>query len=267
MVRKYFRRMARKGKRMVKRAIKKRYGTWKSPKLGNVVKDVMFLKTMINAEKKRYRFASSAQQAVSQVTANASGHWVFDCTPTPTQGSGFSERNGSSIKVHSSYMKFQFYQQANTTQPIRLRMYYILVKGDPALTNTVVTEFLAANQWIYNQNTVTIRDFNSVRNPDYYGDYRVLQTKTFMLKPDAYSGQTQIKDIVIKHKYNRGKGHHIRFDANSQTLSNGQLVLLCVADNGNQSGATASTLNGIPTSGVLSGAVFNYDITHYYIDN
>ncbi|MEO5351376.1 MAG: hypothetical protein H7836_17300 [Magnetococcus sp. YQC-3] len=267
-VTRYAKGVARRAGSAALSAAKARYGSsLQNANWANIAKDVALLKEVINSEKKRFRYASSAQQAVSQVSGNASGHWVFDMTPTPVQGASLSQRNGASVKLHSTYAKFQFYQQGSATGPIRLRMYAILVKGDPAPLATVTNEFLAPNQWIFNQNTVLIRDYNSQRNPDFYGDYKVLGTKNMTIRPDSFSGQTQIRDMVMKLKYNRGKGHHLRWDGDTNTLSGGQLVLLCVADSGNQSGATASTLNGIPIVGTLTGCVFNYDIQHYYYDN
>lgn len=264
----YAKGVAKRAGQVALSAAKERYGTFTDPKLANIWKDVMMLKSVINSEKKRIRIASASQQAVSQVNANASGHWALDVTPQPAQGITMSTRNGASIKLHSSYMKFQFYQQTANVHPMRLKLYIIEVRGDPIPAATAAGEFFAANQWIAAQNSfIAIRDYNSQRNPDYFRDYRVLAQKGFTLKADNYNGQTMIKDIVVKLKYNRGKGHHVRFDSDTTTVTQGQLVAFIVADSGNQNGSTGSTLNGIPIAAVLTGATFNYDLQHYFYDN
>lgn len=159
-------------------------------------------------------------------------------------------------------MKFQFTHQANTTQPIRMKLYVIHIPGVPTsnITGFINSMFLP-NPFITGG---TIRDYNSQPNPDYFRQYRILTSRKIYLPPDQYSGALSIKDIQIPMKY---KNHHIRFNADSSTdVTSGQLIILIMSDSGNM-GGTASTLGNIPVTGVSTGAIVNYNIIHYYYDN
>jgi len=60
---------------------------------------------MINAEKKRYEISVNGV-AFAQLNGNAAGLYALDITPIPAVGSNFNQRSGSSIKICSSYAKF-----------------------------------------------------------------------------------------------------------------------------------------------------------------
>jgi hypothetical protein len=83
--------------RKVGRVVKKRYFKGKgygNPKLGRMTKDIMFLKGIVNAEKKRITISQTAQIGPAQVFANSNGNIVTDITPIPVQNSTFTGRNG-----------------------------------------------------------------------------------------------------------------------------------------------------------------------------
>lgn len=248
---------------------RKRYGTLAKPKYGRILKDVMFLKGVVNAEKKRINVVNTGAVALGQVIGNASGHFCLDITPTPAQGATVSTRSGASIKLHSMFAKFQFNQLANTNHPARFKMQIVQVLGAPQLAGNIPNQFFIGNRWISNNNSGSpqVFDFASERNPDYYGQYKVLRTKYFTIQPDSLSGQTMLKDVQLKMKFNRGKGHHIRFNADTTTVSNGQIVLIITCDSGNASASVTSTLAGVQISGVNTAYGLNYDIMEYYFDN
>lgn len=255
--------------RNVKKAFINRYGTLKAPNLANIVSDVAFLKGIINAEKKRYNIVNSGAVAIGQVVGNASGHVCFDITPTPSQSNTISGRSGSSLKLTTAFMKFQFNQLANANHPARLKIHIIQVLGSPQLVANIPNQFYQGNKWIATNNAGSpqIYDFASERNPDYYGQYKVLRTKTFTIQPDSLSGQTMLKDIQMKMKFNKGKGHHIRYNADTNTVANGQIVCLITCDSGNASASTSSTLAGVQIQGTNTAYGLNYDMVHYYFDN
>ena len=75
--------------------------------LSRVIKDVGILKSMVNSEKFRLETKVDGL-GVAQVNVNASGHYIVDVTPVPPQGDGYNNRQGNSIKLHSSHYDFFF---------------------------------------------------------------------------------------------------------------------------------------------------------------
>lgn len=232
-----------------------------------VVKDVAYLKSMINAEKKRLDIVSNSSLALGQVNANASGQYTMDITPIAPENDTFSGRSGSSIKLHSSYMKFQFWQMSSGVNPTKGMIYLVQVKGAPQTPATFAGNMFMPNQWISLQNSVPLLDINSELNPDYFGTYRILKKQRFYVKQDSLGNQHIPVNVTIPMKYYRGKGHHIRFTGDSNTVVDGQLVMIILVDNGNASITGASSLVGIPVQSGATGLYFQYDIKHYYYDN
>lgn len=260
-IKKAIKRVARKTKNTVKWLAKKRYGTFKKPKYVNLVSDVAKAAIMLNAEKKRFLNTSATPVPVGQVNINSSGNIVQDITPVMVQGVTYNTRNGASIKLTSAFFRFQFYQQGSRSSAMRIKMYFIRVKGSPQTTTEVQSQFLQTNPFV----SGSIYDLNSNRNPDFFNQYEVLRTKSIYLKDDNTTNDIVIKDIKVGMKF--GKGHHVRFDKDSNTVTQGQLILYIVADSGNISTTTGSTISNIPISGISTGALFNFNHTFYYYDN
>lgn len=202
------------------------------------------------------------------------GGWAsIDITPHPAEGNTFSTREGSSITLMSSYMRFQFQQQSsNTLTPIKIRMTILKTRGAPDLnaSQTMLSWYL--NSALPNGTGIGgnqgIVDYNSNVSPDYRNQYEIIYTKTITLWQDNIDAGLQVKEHTIKLKYNKGLGHKIRFIQNSQTITDGQLTLLLTCDAGNVTnqqyvGPGFATL--VNNAG-LSGAACNFNICHYYVD-
>lgn len=263
-------------KKMLKkmgRAIKRRYlpkgkkgkTSW-GKGLKNLAKDVMTLKSMVNAEKQRYDiFSSDNSQLLGQININNSGHYIQDITPLPSSGSSVGQRKGASIKVHSCFLRAQLQQMSAASSPISGRVYIIAVKGSPVSTAVAAGEFLEPNAWLNAQNPGSvILDSHCVRSQDYYKDYQVIASRRFYIKNDSISGQTMIKDINIPIKF---RSHHVKFVGDTTTVASGQLLALWVADSGNISAGTNSTLLGVSQQGFLTGLFLRYNYQFYYYDN
>ena len=261
----------RKLARSAKRAVKSRYGIGKrrSLNVGQMATDVARLATMINAEKKILSIGVAntlaTGQLVAQVNQNSSGAAAFDLTPLLPQGSGASDRTGNSIKLHSSYFQFQVQQQGNNTaQPIKVR---IEMWSNPSIVQDPAD--LLARLYVTNPFTQII-DYNSARNPDHFNDYRRIMLKTCYLTVDQIGTQIQTKQFAVPFRWNRGKGHHVRYTGTGFTnpltdVKAGQFFLVYFADTGNLSSLT-STLN-VPQQQGLSGATVKMSYRHYYYDN
>lgn len=281
-----FRKTANRIAKKVGRAIKRRYFKgkgYRNPKLVTMSKDIMRLKALVNAEKKQFQINTATPFSVGQYVQSSATNANCACfcteiTPFPTSGTGYNQREGSSIKLHSSLMRFQLYQQSQTSSPIKISIQIIKVVGatqnisystagggsstlPTGLINLYdVNPFIGAGTGTMGQ----IIDYNSQRNQDNFKDYVVLRKKNFTLKNDALGSQTIIKDIKIPMRY---KNHHVRFDKNTTNITEGQLFLLILCDNGNTNSTNTGTLTGVPNTGVNTGAMVQYAITHYYYDN
>lgn len=252
------------GKKLWKRAgkaIKKRY--IKKTGLKQLARDVAMVKSMINAEKKRYTLVNYTPTLIGQCSGNTTAHYTLDITPIPSQNNTFTGRSGSSIKLHAMCMKFQFYQQSATVTPVRLKWYIMKPKGQ-VVTTAITTSWFNSNQWIQSASSVSIYDTHSQFNPDYFGSYNIVRQGKFMLPLDNLSGQTTIKDLTIRLKF---KNHHVRYYGDTTSVVDGQLLLIIFADTGNCSTTTASTLSPIINTAINTGASFVSDIRSYYYDN
>jgi hypothetical protein len=259
-----YKRIVRKVAKKVGRAVKRRYFQGKgysNPKIGQMVKDISVLKSMVNAEKKRLEVPISTGQLVGQVNAANSGHWIADLTPNVTQGSGYNQKTGNSFKWHSSFLDFQFQQQTSVSSPIRLKIEIVKVVGLPY---TTVSDILGKYIEPTSFTSGTIYDIHSPRDPDYYKNFIVLKRKFVYLPMDNTSGQLMLKRVKMGIKY---KNHHVRTNNNDPTITMGQVFMLITADNGNCNGSTVSTITGIPNAGTNTGATFLGEFTHYYYDN
>ena len=259
------------------KGLKHRYTTGSNSRMdfAQIAKDVMYLKSVVNSEKKRFHitYTPTAGQpgvSVGQLNgASASGYFALDVTPNPAQGTTLSTRNGASIKLASSYVKFQVSHQSATVAPINMKIQFWLVKGTPVVAATALEEMYNRNTFILNAaaTTTPVVDYNSDLDPDFFGKYKLLKTVKRKISPDQFSGQAMIVSMQVPMKYNRGQGHHIRYDDNSTTVANGQMIMTVLCDCGNISSATASTNLGVPVTAVSTGLYMNYDILHYFYDN
>lgn len=242
-----------------------RYGRgWKqiaTKGIPQMVRDVAMLKSMVNAEKKRFVITSTSAQSIGQVNYNSSGYLAVDITPTPSENATQSGRSGSSVKLNSAYMKFQFYHQSSTVHNIKLKMYVVQVLGVQSTgPGTFLGNMFLSNSFV----SPSITDFNSQLNPDYFRQYRIIKQKTVSLPPDSVSNAQVIKEVAVPLKF---RNYHVRFNQDTNTVTAGQLFLFILADSGNISSSTASTCTPIPVAGTSTGCLCNYNLTYYYYDN
>lgn len=246
------------GKKLWKKAgtaIKKRY--IRNGGLRQLSKDVAIVKSMINAEKK-YTFTNIAT-TVGQCSVNAdSGYYATDITPIPSEGITQTSRNGASIKVSSMILRCQLVQQTNLNTDMRVTIYIIKNFQNNTINAALVNQFLVPDA------ISTMTDYNSIRNPDYFKLFRVIAKKSYKLSNDSATSQNQLKDFQINLSF---KNHHVRFNADTNTVASGQIWMLVVADTGNKDGTTASTLTNVGNTAVNTGARFICSIRNYYYDN
>lgn len=259
-------RLLRRGARAAGRAIKRRYVHKKGGlKIKQIVKDVSMLKSMVNAEKKRYDIAG--ETPLGQLNgATGQGLFVTDLTPVPQEGVTSTTRTGNSIRLHSAFFKAQFWHMASTTAPITGQLIFMRVWGPPVSNlTTFVNQIFNLNPFVLNAGSPAIVDLNSDQNPDYMRQYKIIKRKRFHIPIDSYAGVNVIKTISVGLKFPKW---HVRYQTDGGAVpTEGQLLMIALVDSGNISGTTASTLSNVPVSGTSTGLNFAYNMYEYYYDN
>lgn len=228
-------------------------------KIARVASEVAILRRLVNAEKKRYEF-TVVNNAVAQVDGNTTGCYVRDITPVMSEGITASTRNGASIKWTSSYINMQFIHQSATQSAIKGKIYFVKVKNQIINNTTFISTFLNQNRFT---TSGVVYDLYSTRQQDYFKDYIVLKTVPFKVECDQLSGQTVCKNLSIPLKF----GHHVKFQGDTNTLTDGQVFMLIVTDSGNMNASTISTVGNIPVTAVSTGLNLCYNCISYYVDN
>lgn len=247
-----------------RKAVKKRYvaksGGRKSTggiRVAKMAKDIMYLKSVLNPEKKRLEVTETGL-TIGQVNGNGDGGFFADCTPIMGQGAGYAQRNGAGIKLHSTVWHFQFAQQASATSRVKGIIEVWEVLGDPQGGFTFRNEHFDVNPF------TTVRDYNCQINPDHFMKGRCVARRRFSVLTDSVGGEKLITDVKIPIKYNKGKGKHIRFEKDTNTIANGQMCLIIRLDRGNI--GAVSTLN-VPDVAINTGLTCQYNRLDFYYDN
>ena len=168
MVFKNIQRNRRIAKRVGK-AVKARYFKGKgysNPKLGQITSDVMMLKKLVNAEKKHTTLSANGL-SVGQFSGNIAGLYALDITPVPSVGVSEIQRNGTSIKLVSSYLRFQFVAQSACINRTKLRIMLVQTSGQYISSiNSWVADRFKVNPFITGGSII---DYNSAWNTNTYG--------------------------------------------------------------------------------------------------
>lgn len=261
----YVKRIAKKVFKRGKKFVKRRYvGRKGKLRTRRIARDVAYLKSVINSEKKHLR-TDVEDVYVGQVNGNANGYYLADVSPAPTQGTGFQNRIGNSIKLHATHWEMMIARQSGPSiiNPIKMNIKIIEVVGEPYTTpsNAIEGKFLYHNPFI---DTTNIFDYHSGRVPEYFKNYRVLKNKNIFMPGNSIGGQLSNKTIKFGLKY---KNLHIKWKGDSVNQSVGQLLLLITCDSGNRSTTTTSTLDNIYQAGTSTGLLIQHYRTDYFYDN
>lgn len=199
------------------------------------------------------------QQQVAQVSGNSTGHWAFEVSPAPANSTAQNGMIGNEIQLTSCFYDFQFISQSAMTLGQRLKMYIIQVKGLPINVAAAGTMFLDPTNFITSS---TIYDLHSPRNMDYAKNFKLLKTHNVTIKADNYGTQGN-QFVRIKGGLKFKKPITQKYSTN---ITEGQIICLIVADSGNSSPSTASTIPNIPVTAVNTGTNFFFNWRNYYTD-
>lgn len=256
--------MLKRASRYVKKEGKKRYiNSSGRIATGKIMKDVAWLKSVLNPEKKKWQ-QNVTDASVGQCDINASGWYAIDITPAPAQGTTSITRNGNSIRVHSAYIKYQLQNQSLTAGAgAKLRMMVIKVVGQPRTTmSDCVTTMFDANSFVTGGSII---DYFSDRNEEAFKQFQIIRSKNIRIAPNNHNNQRALVTGGFGVKF---KNHHVKFVADGlSTVQDGQYFLLVLADNGNRATVTPSTLAGTSETAVLTGQALQLDITQWFYDN
>lgn len=261
-MRKYAKRFGRAvGKRLRKRYIAPKSG---GLRVGKIARDVMYLKSLVNSEKKRFSIAVfdqvAGQIAATSATTAVDGFYCADMTPVMGQGVTNSTRNGSSVRVCSINFQCQVKQQSGTLSPKKLKFIWVLNRGITTSTTNFANNYISVNPFN------GYRDFNSSINPDFIKNFTILRQKIVTIPADNLTNQLMIKDFRVGFRFK--SGHHIRYDGNTSTVNAGQMFLIVLGDSGNtQATGYTGPNNGLTQVGASTGSLINYVNTLYFYDN
>lgn len=245
-------------RKVAKYGAKKVYRRYSSGGVAQVVKDVAMLKAMVNTEKKY--FDATYSDTLGQCIGNFTGVNYKDITPLPVQNVAYNGRTGQSIKLVSAQINIIINNQSAQRVGQRIRFEIYSIKGDPKTLAAVGLE-------LYDTNPLTsIVDYMSNRNPNNFGDFKKICTRYIYYPPEQHSGSgaaARQKTMKINLKLN----HHLRFDKNTLSLINGQIVIFAVTETGNASPATASVLPNIANAAINTGFEYDLSTRFYYVDN
>ena len=209
-----------------------------------IVQDIKTIGSMVNAEKKRIE-QNVGQVLVGQYnTVGVSGHYIADITPIVPQGITIATRNGASLKLHSSVMKFQMAQQSNCITTMRIKVFIIKVIGPTVTPN--IANFFDINPF------TNAYDVNCSRNIDKMVGFKILKVQNATLKADSIATEASKMEFMMAWKH---KGDsHIRYDKDTNTVTKGQLLMIIVADTGDVGPAS------------LTGVGIQNTTRHFYYD-
>lgn len=228
-----------------------------------LIKDVAMLKGIINSEKFRVETMAEGIQ-IGQVNANTSGHYIQDFTPLPSQGDGYNNRQGNSIRWKSSHYSLFLQRNGNSVGSMKVQIELIKVIGEPySSASNILGKFIEPNRWIAGG---TIYDIASDRKPEYFKQYRVLRKLTISLPALQYAGQTGAQQKIVNFGL-KLPNHHVKWNNNSNTLADGQVICLIRCDTGNANQSTVSTLDSIQNTAANSGLSMSWNKVDYYYDN
>lgn len=239
--RKRFRSYIGKQFRRGKRFIKRRYTTKRGGlRVGRIARDVSYLKSIVNVEKKYVQFDSTTDWART-TTGGTSGHVI---TPllTLSQGTTAGTRNGNRVKMTSLQYSIFVTPQTNTTMAHNYEILFLMHKGDtPDSALTTGTGGTLVNNFI-DQDNGGFYTSRSLREIEHFNDWIVLKRYRRTLRADESSTSgTQGHELKGYIKLN----HHLGFEGATTTPIRNQLYMLFLSNTGTTAAGTTTGLNAV----------------------
>lgn len=242
-----------------KKIIKKNYGGKRG--IGNLLKDVTMLKSLINVEKKVWVHsggALSAQQSGSGINGVGQSLLSFRIPqgnqggPNPIVTNSNGERNGNSIKLTGMVMNIKISQQASTVSELRYKIYIVRRKecSQPMTASQVLSSMFEPNPFTSTLPAGSIIDYHSQRFQNTYSQFSIIKTLNGKLTADSLASQTAYQHHIVPLKLD----FHLRYQGTStlDPLDN-NLYMFIMCDTGR--------------TDLLTGVIWEYSLKSYFIDN
>lgn len=248
----------------------KRYGVSYRKKTGfrakssapaKIIKDIAWIKSRLNVEKKFVNSIETMEAKIGQVNANNQGMISLDLTPSIPQGDGEENRNGNSLKATGMVVKMNFITQPNTAGMRRVKI-LIVRTTDPGLpSNDVAHKIMDINPLTGHRDYHSELDYTQMKD----GRIKVIASKSVYLKEGvgftAATRSTAVCTIPVKLQ------DVWRYETNaSNHPENIRYHLIALSDNGN-AGTSASTLLGIFVPQENTGVNMKAHSRLWYVDN
>jgi len=249
------------------KSVKKRYGIGRGRggfKFSQVAKDLAWVKSRLNVEKKIYK-AAVQDGDVGQIHNNSAGYFAQDITPIMSQGDGESQRNGNSLKLTGFNQKMQFLGQDNCFSTRRLKCHYIKTTDTTSSISDIIND-------VYDTNPLTgFRDYFSELNYTNTRAHRIVMKRNYSVRAssgmDAMSATNRTKplgDMNVSMKLNDVCRFH---NDGTQYIQDYRIIMVIFCDTGNTHSSTPASNNGVMVQNAKSGLEFKHHYRFWYVDN
>lgn len=252
------------------KSVKKRYGIGKGQggfKFSQVAKDLAWVKSRLNVEKKLYIGAVQTAD-VAQVDNNNLGYYRLNLTPTISQGDGESERNGNSLKFTGFNQKLQFLGQSRCFTTRRIKVHYIKTTDTTSSVDNIIND-------VYQENPLTgLVDYHSELNyTNNKKAHRIVMKRNYTVRASSgmdvdsntgHSNSRPLGDMNISMKMN----DVCRFGGDgSTTIQDYRIIMVVFCDTGNRHASNNSSNAGCMVGGHLTGLDLQHHYRFWYVDN
>lgn len=211
-------------------------------------------------------------QGIGQIATDGPGYLSLDITPSPTLGTGHSNRVGSKVSMTGIHVTTQMIEQGANSS-IQSQFIYQIILQKNVCSDDVYTTGDSANpiEKMFNANAFIrtsvgaeagVIDYSSERNQANFKNFQVLRTGKIYMKPDQIATTTnriRTKTLGVKFK----KPFVLTYDTNSDSIHH-RVILLIRSSAGNS--GLISTLTAVPTTVANSGFLFSMEANSYYVD-
>lgn len=255
------------------KAVGKRYGISygrkgvqaKKNSVMKIAKDLMWVKSRLNVEKKFKDDVIFERSAVGQVDVNGIGYAESNLLlPHIFQGTGEDNRVGNSIRATGMVLHMNFIKQAGASGPRRIKVCVVKTRDDSMSPTDIFDSNPLTGLIDYHSNV----DYTELKDKT----AQIIATKYVKLGADGNvsgsgdavgTGEASTATIKIPIKLS----DVLRYEANANSLpANMRYHLIVMCDNGNR-GLSASTINGVLVKGVQSGVDIQCHRRFWYVDN
>ncbi len=238
--------------------------------VARLVAELNIIKRQLEKQKPEMKFVTTyaSNWTVGQCNADAFGYRAYIISPDIAQGLTENTRVGASINWVQAQFQLQIFAQSATTAAIKLRFEFWRPPVSTGDAEAEVNSIYDTNPFI-SGGSGSIVDYYSCRNEDYMGQYKLVHREQVILGADAASVASGTQPQVLSHEINLRFQKPIKvFSEGTGTggVTEGQMIMVVFANQGNRSTSTASTLATLPVTAANTGVAINYVHRNFFLD-